>query len=109
MLSLQCDLLKELIWTYVINSPDLATQQAGHRRIITDLINIHCDADGDKLLPLHYRELLEDPLRRVGYDDSLTARLRVVSDYIAALTEQHAIILHRRLTGADLGSLRDLA
>jgi len=106
-LTIQCEMLKELIWTYVINSPSLASQQAGHRRIINDLVDVLSEPEGVFILPLQYRELLEAPLDRVGYEDDLLAHLRVVSDFVSSLTEQHAIALHRRLVGADLGSISD--
>jgi dGTPase len=107
MLVVQCEMLKELIWTYVIDSPGLASQQAGHRRIIIDLVNILSESDGYLVFPLHLRELLEDPESRVGYSDELLAKLRLVSDFVSSLTEQHAIALHKRLTGTDLGSIND--
>jgi dGTPase len=107
LLHIQCDMLKEMIWTFVIKSPSLASQQAGHGRIIGDLVAVLSETNGEELLPVHFREYLDDPLVRVGYQDDLLARLRVVSDYVASLTEQHAFALHRRITGIDPGGLRD--
>lgn len=105
-LQLECDVLKELIWRYVIDSPSLATQQEGHRRIIRDLVDIYCEAD--QVLPVHLREMLDNYEQAVGYNDPVLAKLRVVSDHVSSLTEQHAISLHRRLIGADPGGFRDL-
>ncbi len=106
LLRLQCDLLKELIWKYVINSPSLGTQQAGHRRIISDLVQVYCETPN--LLPVHLREMLDDHEARTGYADAHLAKLRVVADHVSSLTEQHAMALHRRLTGIDPGGFRDL-
>ena len=108
LLIIQCDMLKELIWTYVINSASLASQQSGQRKIIFDLFDALSQPNGDQLLPIHFREYLEDPLPRVGYETPILARLRVVSDYISSLTEIQAYALHRRITGIDPGGLRDL-
>ena len=108
LLVIQCDMLKEMIWTFVMNSPSLASQQAGHKRIISDLVTAMCESGGEALLPVQFRELLEDSYVRVGYQDGVLAKLRVVSDYVVSLTEQHAFALHRRVTGADPGGLRDL-
>ena len=36
---LACDILKELVWIYVIGDSGLAAQQHGQKRIITDLVD----------------------------------------------------------------------
>jgi dGTPase len=105
-LMIECNLLKELIWHYVIESPSLATQQAGHRRIVRDLVDLYCAEPN--LLPTHYKEMLDAPEMSTGYADINLARLRVIADHVSSLTEQHAAALHRRLTGADPGGFRDL-
>ena len=107
LLEIQCDMLKELIWTYVINSPNLASQQAGQKKIVIDLFSVLTEPDGVLLLPTHFRELLDERLLRVGYENETLAHLRVVSDYISSLTELQAYALHRRVTGVDPGGLRD--
>ena len=108
----QCRLLQELIWMYVIRSSSFATVQAGQRRIIRDLIEIYCD--DYHLLPLSYQQLIDS--ENVGYSRKSSSferagsygRLRAAADYVSSLTEPHAIALHRRLTGADLGGFREL-
>ena len=106
----ECDLLKELIWKYVIELPNLTTQQAGQRRIIRELVKAY--ADDETLLPLHYRDLLDSG--GSGYEDlddphsEDYAKIRVAADYVSSLTEPHAIALHKRLTGAELGGFRDI-
>lgn len=111
----QCDLLKELIWMYVIDLPGLATQQAGQRRIIRDLLQIY--AEDTKLLPLHYQEMLDyegtgcEGISGEDISDAswrAFARIRIAADYVSSLTETHAVALHKRLTGAELGGFRDL-
>lgn len=90
-----CDLLKELVWCYVIDRPALASQQHGTRRIISELVRwLH---ESPQLLPRARAEELElhhDPLR-------------ASADHVASLTEDQAVVLHRRLSGADLGSVND--
>lgn len=109
----QCDMLKELIWRYVINMPNMKTQQAGQRRIIDDLVEIY--ANDNDLLPRHYKELADDG---AGYSqipnnaDSKKiiprlAQIRVAADYVSSLTEPQALALHKRLTGVELGGFRD--
>ncbi|MDE0133409.1 MAG: dNTP triphosphohydrolase [Acidimicrobiaceae bacterium] len=106
----QCNLLKELPWKYVIDLPNLTTQQAGQATIIRELVKIYA---GDKsLMPPYLRELIEQG--GAGYSEAdgsvneSIATIRVAADYVASLTETHAIALHKRLTGADLGAFRDL-
>ena len=106
-------MLKELIWKYVINIPNLRTQQAGQRRVIEDLVKTYA-ADTD-LLPPHYVELAKSgagykDLTRLKLPDGCIKRLaeiRVAADYVSSLTEPQALALHKRLTGVKLGGFRD--
>lgn len=91
-----CDVLKALIWHYVIDSPGLAAQQHGQARIIDALVTwIH--ASPDKLLPVDRRE---------EYDQH-NDLIRSVADHVASLTEPMALSLYRKLSGTDLGSITD--
>lgn len=109
----QCDMLQELIWKYVINIPNLKTQQAGQRRVIEDLVKTYA-ADTD-LLPQHYVELADSgagykALTRMKLPDGCIKRLAVIraaADYVSSLTEPQALALHKRLTGVELGGFRD--
>lgn len=97
-------MLKELTWTYVIENPALATQQHGQRHVISELFHIFTEAaHHDKLaiFPESAREML------VIVGNNPPARLRIVCDLIAGLTEQQAVELFRRLTGVDFGSVLD--
>lgn len=123
-----CDLLKKLIWHYVIGSSSLATQQAGQRRIIRELVEGFAadTAQGEsELLPGQFAEFIEGGSGCegiVGHSSSAPplprhvserlrdrcARIRVAADYVASLTEAQAIALHKRLIGSELGGLRDI-
>lgn len=115
----ECDMLKELIWKYVIDLPNMNTQQAGQAQIMRDLVEIYANVDNKKLLPLHYNELIK---RGAGYShfDRLDGshkpmkklmkkliRIRIAADYVSSFTEPQAVALHRRLTGIELGGFRD--
>ncbi|MFC7303832.1 deoxyguanosinetriphosphate triphosphohydrolase family protein [Streptomyces monticola] len=90
-----CDLLKELVWAYVIDRPALATQQHGKRRIVSELL---CwTHESPQLLPPDRAEELDD------HGDVL----RAAADHVSSLTEDQAIALHRRLSGTGLGSVND--
>ena len=100
--------LKRLTWHYVIHNPSLATQQMGHRRIVGDLFELFVnqaanDRDQWVLFPWGYRERLE----AVTSGDVQNVRKRIAVDYIASMTEQQAIDMHRRITGANPGSALD--
>lgn len=90
-----CELLKELVWCYVIDRPALATQQHGKRRIVSQLLR--WTHESPHLLPTDRAEELAlhgDPLR-------------AAADHVASLTEGQAVALHRRLSGVGLGSVTD--
>lgn len=90
-----CDLLKELVWCYVIDRPALASQQHGKQRIVSDLVRwVH---ESPPLLPP----------ARAGELQLHGDPVRASADHVASLTEDQAVALHRRLSGADLGSVTD--
>lgn len=100
-------MLKELVWTYVIEAPALASQQYGQRRIIRALFEIFADAASSArqrtIFPAYYRERLE----QAGDDD--IERRRICVDLLAGMTETQTINVHHRLTGSVLGAaLEDL-
>lgn len=92
-----CDLLKELVWCYVIDRPALATQQHGKRRIVSELLR--WTYESPELLPVARSEELQ------LHGD----RMRAAADHVASLTEDQAIALHHRMSGASLGSITDRA
>ncbi|WP_406038590.1 dNTP triphosphohydrolase [Micromonospora sp. NBC_00898] len=92
-----CELLKKLIWFYVIRRPQFAAQQFGQDRIVTNLVN-WLAADPERLLPEDRAEELQE------HGDVL----RAVADYIVSLTESMALTLHKKLSGQDLGHVTDL-
>jgi dGTPase len=98
---LEVAMLKEITWVYVIEAPELASQQEGQREMIERLFNIYWDAAQGKrsqhLFPPYYRRALEDSAND-------RERKRVVVDLIAGMTEEQALAMHNRLTGVFLGS-----
>lgn len=97
----EVQLLKGLTWYYVINSPALTSQRFGQRSLIRALFEILSEAarsDRDvHIFPPFYREMLD----AAGHHHE---RLRVVADYIAAMSEGQVVEIHERLTGQSLGS-----
>jgi dGTPase len=100
------EVLKQLTWTYVITSPDLESQQFGHKRVITELFEAFCEIDENKKTKDKDQYLRTPFLDRNSFDDCHAARR--AADYIVSLTEAQALQLHGRLTGHEPGSVRDL-
>lgn len=104
-------LLKELVWQYVILNPNLATQQHGQKVVIQQLFQAYLSAARDRdysIFPTKAR----DDLALVSEEthdakDLDVARIRVVVDLIASMTEEQAIRLFRRVSGSALGSITD--
>lgn len=101
-LLLQVAMLKELTWTYVIESPGLSTQQAGQRHAIRRLYEIYCDAitsklpDKCKIFTPYYRQQLDK-------EPSESGKKRILIDLIAGMTEAQALAMYNRLTGTSVG------
>lgn len=124
MIMLKMRFLQSLVWRYVITSPRLATQQFGQRRIVRELFSAYANAiwnisedkpwKGDladrkmSIVPVAFRDLAEETrvaatgLKKVG---RMQAIGRLAADIVSSLTEQQALVLHRRMTGVDPGRI----
>jgi dGTPase len=105
-------LLKQLIWTYVIENPSLASHQLGQRRAIRVLFKEYNDAAVNKhwpLFPGFFRErvvrLYED--QAVGGAIPPAARIRLVADTIASLTDRQALLVYQQFVGVSPTSMLD--
>ena len=86
---MECALLKAVTALYVMGRPEAAAIQAREREVVGELVALLCDRAPDALEPF-YRELWE-----AATDDA--ARVRVVVDQVAALTDAAALRAHSRL------------
>jgi dGTPase len=96
------DVLRDLLWLFVIEHPRMATYQHGQRRIVTDLLELHVTAveGGDvAIFPRDLQPELVPLLEGTQDDGSRTGVLRLVADHVGQLTDDGAARLHRRLTG----------
>jgi dGTPase len=114
VIRVQMYFLQGLIWQYVIESPKLATQQHGQRRVIRELFEIYLDAivapNHRALVPPAFDiqlEQLDKPSQGIEHAPGLTPT-RIAVDIVSSFTDAQALILHRRLTGTDIGSVTDL-
>jgi dGTPase len=97
----QVAVLKELIWFYVIKRQELATIQHGQRRVIESLTETCWRAAKKQALELF------PPLEQAALvaTKQPSERARVVVDFVARLTEERAVELHRRLLGVSVPAL----
>ncbi len=100
------EVLKQLTWNYVITSPELASQEYGQRRVLTEIFDAFCSVDEDGNDKPEERLLRPPFLNRAIFDECHPARR--AADYVASLSEAQALALHGRLTGHSPGSVRDL-
>ena len=110
----EIEILKQLTWFYVIDNPSLATLQLGHRRVTKELFEAlmpwavrgWTDPQDLARLPRQLRNLLafaaDDAVARADASSADSLCARATADYIATLTEQQALGLHERITGATV-------
>ncbi|WP_446216392.1 deoxyguanosinetriphosphate triphosphohydrolase [Micromonospora sp. IBHARD004] len=91
----QCALLKGIALRYVMRRPAAGPRYASQREILAELVAVLVDRAPDALDPVFA------PLWRDARDDA--ARLRVVVDQVASLTDPAALAWHGRLVGARPG------
>lgn len=108
----EVNMLKQLTWQYVINSPDLASAQEGQTRIIEDMFVFLTDWVGRERSPDRLPARLREILKAIRADDESCQVLesdemkikRAVADYISSLTEAQAFELHDRVHGLSRSS-----
>ena len=109
---LRCDILRQLLWFFVVPHPRMGTHQHGQRRVAEGLARIHYDALGfdpekrswkmDKdpmgIYPIDARDAL-----REGREQPAEL-IRLVADHIAGMTDSYALRIYNRLSGHDPGA-----
>jgi dGTPase len=85
----ECALLKGIALRYVMRRPGSGDRYARQREVLTALVGTLADRAPDRLDPIFA------PLWRAAGDDA--ARLRVVIDQVASLTDPGALAWYRRL------------
>ena len=96
------DVLRDLLWLFVIEHPRMATYQHGQRRVVSDLLELHVTAveRGDvAIFPRDLQPELRPLIEGTQDDGTRTGVLRLVADHVGQLTDDGAARLHRRLTG----------
>jgi dGTPase len=98
------DVLRDLLWVFVIEHPRMATYQHGQRRIVRELFELHiATIEGPSrdvaIFPRDLQPELQRLLDRVDETDARAEVLRLVADHVGQFTDDTAARLHRRLTG----------
>lgn len=93
------DLLKELIWRYVILDPAVVTQQHGQQVIICKLFEVFQEAATSEKKAKYFPSEFQRRLREAAESPN-----RVAIDFIAGLTEIQATRLYQRITGGNSGA-----
>ena len=88
----ECALLKAVTMRYVMGRPEAAGIQAREREVVSELVALLADQAPDVLEP-HYREMWQQA-------SGDAAKLRVVVDQVAGLTDAAALGVHGRLSVA---------
>ncbi|MDW1940292.1 dNTP triphosphohydrolase, partial [Vibrio sp. 818] len=83
------DVLKHFVSQYVIQVPQVQIVEYKGQQIIMDIFEA-LSADPERLLPIHTKELWQSATSDSG-------KMRVIADYISAMTDGHAQKLHRQL------------
>jgi dGTPase len=99
----EVDVLKQLIWCYVIQRPALAILQRGQRKVVTELFRIYEKAALASELRM-FPALYAERLKRSPTEDS---KRRAVVDLISSMTEAGATEVYRRITGITVASVSD--
>ena len=91
----EVEVLKQFIWEYIIEDPDLAVPQNGQRVAVRTVFRELLDASDNArhyLFPSQYHERI---VAARAHED----RVRIVADCISGMTEKEIIHLYRRLQG----------
>jgi len=107
------DVLRDLLWIFVIEHPRMATYQHGQRRVVRELFELHVAtvhrgrAD-TSLFPRHLQADLGHLLETAERAGTEAEILRLVADHVGAMTDDTAARMHRRLTGHVAHGFTDL-
>ena len=98
----EVDLMKRLVWEFVIESPQVCILENRARYIIRSLFDRFMqESVGEKLLPMDWRERFDE-------NPTICGRARVVSDYISGMTDDYAQKTYAKLFLPNQGSIYEV-
>lgn len=101
-IELKLSMLKELVWSYVIDRPSLASQQAGHEAVIEGLYEYFhraVERGCARRIPPQFVEIVEERNKSIESD------ARLAADMVCSLTDEQALALFCRISGSDPGAI----
>lgn len=106
---IELDFLQRIVFKYVILNPRLATQQYGQRKIIEKLFDVYSEAVETNQVNLIPSRFLKNGSLEIfsEAEDQKSQKLRIAVDIVASFSEMEAILMYRRFTGIDHGSVMD--
>lgn len=105
---IEVNILKGLLWYYVIDSPSLASTRIGYERMVSGLFDLLIEKrDVEGREDLRYRVYPQYLRERIKEDPSDQTIHRAAADLITSLTEPQIADLYRRLTGTTIGDPLD--
>ena len=100
-LEMETFMLKQLTWQFVIRNPALASQQYGKAKVVRELFEIFMTAAKTG----HWREILPTRCREALEEAECDDLPRLIADVVSSLSDREALTIHRRLIGAQPGSV----
>ena len=98
----EVDLIKRLVWKFVIESPQVRTLEEKGRHIIRGLFRKYMQTEkGEQLLPPDWRERLQG-------DYTKAQKARIVCDYISGMTDDYAQRSYAKLFLPHQGSIYEV-
>jgi dGTPase len=109
---IQLQFLQQIVRKYVIVNPRLTTQQFGQQKIVRTLFEIYREAietNRINLIPVRFLKYgsLESLLDRDNTETINQQKTRIAIDIVASFSELEAVVMYRRLTGTEQGSVMD--
>jgi len=92
------EVLKQFIWEYIIENPELAVPQNGQRAAVRGVFTQLLEASNDKkyyIFPSAFQEVIAKASNKRD-------RVRIVADCIASMTEREIMYFHRCLQGLGI-------
>ncbi|MBZ9714680.1 deoxyguanosinetriphosphate triphosphohydrolase family protein [Deinococcus multiflagellatus] len=110
---LQINFLKKIIWHYIIDRPQLGTQQHGMRKIIKGLFETYYETiitpeiGDERIIPQSLRGIFDEIKGEKNTRDDHERQIRLAVDIVASLSDGQALEMYKRLIGVDPGKITD--
>jgi dGTPase len=105
---IELQFFQQIVKKYVIFNPRLTTQQYGQREIMKRLFSVYLEAIENKQVNLISSRFLKNgSLERLHMENEGNQKVRTAVDIVASFSELEAIVMYRRFSGIEQGSVMD--